>query len=274
MNEQEQNKREDDDACENGSGISPGAQQEQAMGSNHVAKHHSHHKQTRFGDIDLKDRLLIEITIGAVLIAVATCIVLMHQARLMDETLTEIRGGAQQTERLLRLYRAQVIKLGALTQATRDEVAETKRANRLWIFAEATFEFSKPKIKTYIDVRNASSSPATFQLGTPKIHLLPTNQVLAEMKRCSVEYPKGAGVGTLSPVSDAKNSSVALGTMVTPFEGSDYEDIQHGIKEFFVIGGVKYEGSNGGSYETRYCFMYLPTGDLHTGGCKYCNYTK
>jgi len=109
MNEEKHGESEHEESSECRANGPPATQQKQSLYAKYVAKYCRPQKQEHSHDIPLKDRLLIEATLGAVLIAGMTCWILQKQAGVMADTLSEIRGGSQQTERLLRLYRGQVI---------------------------------------------------------------------------------------------------------------------------------------------------------------------
>ena len=164
MNEQEQGGHKHSDTRENHADVPPGAQQEQAFHSKVVADDRHHNKKEHFRDIPLKDRLLVEITIGAILIAGVTAWILQRQAGVMSDTLAEIRGSGRQAERSLRLQRGQVIQAAKQAKAATDSVSEIQRQTRLgqrpWL-----------KIEFYGESRGSDPSPknrwTTFTSGSP-----------------------------------------------------------------------------------------------------------
>lgn len=126
MNKHKEGHGDQPESRQHGLDVPPGAQQEQSFYPGHVAQRRQNSKKQRFGDIPLKDRLIFWVTFGAFLAAGITAYILEKQARIMTDTLQEIRGSGRQTERALILQRGQTIQAVRQANAAQDSVKAIK----------------------------------------------------------------------------------------------------------------------------------------------------
>jgi hypothetical protein len=144
----------------------------------------------RWGEIELKDRLMIEVTVGVLLVAGFTGWIFVRQANLMQDQLDEMRGGGQQTERLLSLTTGQLatsarlatqaavqaMATNSLAKQARREVSTAEKAlvlarqslgleQRPWVVTANMQLSSEPdvgkKISIKVTLANTGRTPAT-----------------------------------------------------------------------------------------------------------------
>ena len=219
---------------------------------------------------------MVESAFAAVLVAILTCWVLLRQVDVMNDTLTEIRGGSQQNERLLRLYRGQAVEMARLAGAAKGQLTEMQKAGRPYLFGRLDFRFSQDSrfIMGTVQIRNDSASPAAYIASIPEMKILTKGETEKRIKECSISYLKPERRQIIAPASDPIDNIKFLPDAYAPVDESTLKAISGRTEYVTVIGGIKYTGPTGGNFETRYCFVYEPDGKLHTKDCAVCNYTK
>src|SRR5258708_37372502 len=82
----------------------------------------------RFRDMGLNDRLMVEVTIGILLIAGVTGWIFLQQASIMQGQLDEMKSSSQQTDRLIILQTGQLTQVAKQAKETNNLARETRRS--------------------------------------------------------------------------------------------------------------------------------------------------
>ncbi len=260
--------------------LPPAAQQEQAFNHGRIANYYHKHKSDRFLDIPYKDRLIIIITAGAVIIAVATAFILKNQADIMNATLREIRGSGHQTERALILQRGQTLQAMKQAAAAQDSVKairqQMRQDQRSWLKFEIggkTSEVDPEKKKVFVTVGQPLSISISFRaMGKTPVRKIAAKsfvEIVDSEKEPSLDRVEGAvkfphsivRSGILYPPDHIESPVVRMkwtdreaeSFEPDPVTRPEFDLLTSGKAYLAVYGIVIYEDSFGTRHWTKYC---------------------
>jgi hypothetical protein len=119
-------------------------------------------------------------------------------------------------------------------------------------------------------------NPTIFNMGvSPAINIVASRPQVRtgphakdEADHCAIRYDSHPISAVLAPQSWQRETAQDFTLqgprtkVFAPSEIADIKTMDHGVPKYqiTVFGGVKYSGMRGGDFETRYCFMFVPTG--------------
>lgn len=131
MNEEEQASNNAGDSQDDYGGFLAGIQQEQAYDPKKIAAARNRHEYKigqKWSKIPLKDKLIIELTLGLVLIGGVTALIFLEQLSALQGQIQEMKVASGQTERLVILSVGQLIQSTRQTQTAADQLRRSERA--------------------------------------------------------------------------------------------------------------------------------------------------
>src|SRR4029077_20175908 len=144
------------------------------------------------------------------------------------------------------------------------QLTQMQDANRPYIFTIPMFAGQRPiekfhSLKITIGEMNLGNSPATKETHSPSYIAVDSDSGIADkVSKCAFKY--GPGSATL-PVGNTSNGiGQTIGSVESRFITDEERDnyILTGKAHIIIFGGIKYSGTKGGEYETRYCYIWDP----------------
>jgi hypothetical protein len=140
-------------------------------------------KPNKWSQIELKDRLVIELTAGIFVVAALTAYLFLRQANIMQGQLEEMRDSGQQVDRQIILSQGQMILAGHQTADT-DILADSSKKS-----IETTRDSIRLDQRAWIVLRGLDGVPQLNQPWSIKAYLINTGRTPAKNVRvsCNVE---------------------------------------------------------------------------------------
>jgi len=167
-----------------------------------------------------------------------------------------------------------VLTLASIFQGyiLRGQLSVAEKSARPYIVPYAAFN-NNWKASTETDILvtvhgiNSSAFPATH-VKFSKTRIEFGTDATKKAEACELDYTESQPV-VIPPVSALPGGNDMANTTVHSEALSDTERkrIQDGVDKLVIFGGIKYSGVNDEDFETRYCWIYFPTG-MPMGMCK------